>query len=467
MAFPATTKKVFELPELTHRLSRFVTVQDAISCALVSKAWTEHFISVIWFKIDFDVHPRFLNLSPDIVAKHGHHIRIIVDAKTLPQVSILANSGVNGLRDLKIETAASASQHVRAYEIVFRNNHSLEDLNLTAINTTVSKQDSTAHYVPVSALIPSLGSSSPTLSKLQRLRIQNMCLTHDSLAFVLQGCPRLSQLRLSFTDVVGTPTQSFQHAGVKVFGSTLKSIFPDEPTGTSLLSYFPGLTTLSTYNYGSSHSIPSARIKDDITRYCPHLSGYHLEDSTGAIVLNFLTDIANNMSEIVCLLRHISSETITAMLLHQATLKIVKHFNFEQDFDFEKEEIAKVGDHLQLSGRFLQLIPRCCPDLEELRLFGHEMDMDVVEQGKWVCHDLKTLRIRIKGLDTKEKILKAIALWRKGCWRRWRKNAGTSVAAEDEEDETDMSIEARVARHLLKFDKLWWVWLGYQTWTPI
>lgn len=154
MAFPATTKNAFDLPELTHRLSRFVAVQDAVSCALVSKAWTSHFISAIWFEIDFDVHPRFLSLSLDIVAKHGHLIRIIVNAKTQPQVSILANAGVNSLRYLKIETGASPRQHVRAYEIVFRNNLSLEDLHLAALHIA-NKQDSTAHYVPVSALIPS------------------------------------------------------------------------------------------------------------------------------------------------------------------------------------------------------------------------------------------------------------------------------------------------------------------------
>ncbi|KAK3808915.1 MAG: hypothetical protein JOS17DRAFT_765528 [Linnemannia elongata] len=466
MALPET-KSAFDLPELTHRFSRFVTVQDAISFALVSKAWTSHFISVIWFEIDFDVHPRFLNLSPEIVAKHGHLIRIIVNAKTLPQVSILANAGVNSLRNLRIETAASASQHVRAYEIVLRNNRSLEDLHLTAIYI-VNKQDSTAHYVPVSALIPSLGSSPPTLSKLKKLKIANMCLTHDGLTFILQGCPRLVNLMLQYTDVVYTPTQYFQHVGVKFFAASLTSIFSAAPTGPSLLSYFPNLTTLSTYNYeGSPFTIPSARIKDDITRYCPHLSGYKLQDITGLIVPSFLTDIASNVSEVVYLHKTISSETITAMLLHQATLKSVKHFALDNGFEFEKDEVAKVVDQPEVSDRFLLLIPRCCPALEEWGLFSHELDMDDVEQGTWACQDLKKLRMRIKGLDTKEKILKAIALWRKGCWRRWQKHAGTSVAAEDEEDETDMSIEARVARHLLKFEKLWWVWLGYQTWTPI
>ena len=31
----------------------------------------------------------------------------------------------------------------------------------------------------------------------------------------------------------------------------------------------------------------------------------------------------------------------------------------------------------------------------------------------------------------------------------------------------DTTLEARVARHLLKFDQLSEVWLGYQAWAPI
>ena len=90
--------------------------------------------------------------------------------------------------------------------------------------------------------------------------------------------------------------------------------------------------------------------------------------------------------------------------------------------------------------------------------------MDEVEMGEWACKNLEVLRIRIKDLDTKNK---TIALWKAGCRKRRQENAGTLVAAEDEEEETDMPIEARVARHLLKFDKLWLVWLRYQKWTPI
>ncbi|KAG0276235.1 hypothetical protein BGZ95_007814 [Linnemannia exigua] len=106
--------------------------------------------------------------------------------------------------------------------------------------------------------------------------------------------------------------------------------------------------------------------------------------------------------------------------------------------------------------------------MEILDLHAHEMDMDEVEMGDWICRDLKEIRLRVKGLNIKDNILKAIVLWRKGCWRRWREQAGTPVAEEEGRlDETDMSIVALIACHLLKFDTLWTAWLGYQTWILI
>lgn len=468
----AADRRPFELPELIHRLSRLVTLKDALSCALVSKTWINHFMSAVWFKVDFDVHTRFADLSPAILTKNGHLIQVVRNAKSLPQVTVLANSSVSGLKCLHIDPTASVLQHVRAYEIVHRNSNSLQDLHLFAVSSTSNRADSLTHFVSTSALVPSLGETLPSPSRLRSLKIGCMCLTHDGLAIILQGCPKLSELRMPHTDIVGTPTQSFQHTGVTQFGATLRSIYVVAPGGRSLLYYFPDLRSLSVYNFESSFPVSSAKIKEDTIRYCPSLTGYRLEDITGAIVPEFLTNIAHNVSEVVFHHGHLSLETITAILLHQSTLKSVSHFHVQRGLDFEKADVAPVSTHFEGSGRCLQLIPRCCSQLDVLDLHFHEMDMDVVEQGRWVCNDIRRLRIRIKGLDTKEKILKAIALWRKGCWRRWQEKAGTPVVEEEGEEEkeqgkTDLSIEARVARHLLQFEKLWWVWLGYQTWTPI
>ncbi|KAF9147022.1 hypothetical protein BG015_011390, partial [Linnemannia schmuckeri] len=80
MATSAIFKNPFDLPELRYRLSWFVTIKGALSCALVFKAWSDDFVSVIWFKVDFDVQPRFANLSPDTIAKHGHRTRVVKNA---------------------------------------------------------------------------------------------------------------------------------------------------------------------------------------------------------------------------------------------------------------------------------------------------------------------------------------------------------------------------------------------------
>ncbi|KAF8949007.1 hypothetical protein BGZ47_000079 [Haplosporangium gracile] len=246
--------------QLRHRINRFVTVKDALSCVFVSKAWSTTFIPVVWFKIDFDTQPRFPDLPSDSVAKHGHLIRVVKGAISSSQVSTLANAGVSKLKELEID--------------------------------------------------------------------------------ILWNLP--------------SKTCS--------------------PTRTS-----PGITPVC------KATVPMAKIKT------------------------------------------------------------VAVFDNSKDFDFEEVRVAPVLDEFQgASNQILHLIPRGRPQLEELDLCAHEMDMDAIESGE-----------EIKELDAKDKILKAIALWRKGCWRRWQEKAESSIAPMDEQGQIDLSLEARVARHLLKFDKLW------------
>jgi hypothetical protein len=42
------------------------------------------------------------------------------------------------------------------------------------------------------------------------------------------------------------------------------------------------------------------------------------------------------------------------------------------------------------------------------------MNMDDIEKAKWGCKHLEVLYIRIKDLDTEEKIDRAIRLWKEG-----------------------------------------------------
>jgi hypothetical protein len=173
-----------------------------------------------------------------------------------------------------------------------------------------------------------------------------------------------------------------------------------------------------------------------------------------------------------------SPEVITSILLHQNSLKAVSVFCSDNIFSASRHEVIPVSDHFQASGRLLQLIPRGCPHLEVLSLHLHEMDMDEVEKGEWACKNLRTLRVRIKGLDTKKKISKALSQWYADLVttseRRWSAaktiTEGSMDVDKSYEGGSSMvasakSIEARVARHLLKFEKLETVWLGYKTWS--
>ncbi|KAF9299069.1 hypothetical protein BGZ88_001694 [Linnemannia elongata] len=375
---PPTTKiNPFHLPELMHRISRFVSLTDAIACAQVSKEWAETFIPIVWFEVDFSLQPRFADLLPDISSKHGQHIRIINNAKTIHEVTAVANEAVMNLTSLRIEAAASVMHHIRTYEIVSRSIPSLESLRLTAASESVNGEASLTHFVSAS------------------------------------------------------------------------------------------LNRLCTWQEHPQIAIPTAKIKEDVARFCPLLTRYELQGSRN-LVHQFLAHIGRDVSSLMYKFSHIPGDTIMDILLHQATLQRLGVFSERSGASFDEDEVEEVSEVVQEFSQFFQLIPRGCSQLKHLDLHLLEMDMDEVELGEWACKDLVVLRVRIKGLDTKERILEAIALWRQGCWKRRQEEAGAPITLEEErDDQMDLSIEARVAHHLLKLEKLRSVWLGCQTCGPI
>lgn len=130
------------------------------------------------------------------------------------------------------------------------------------------------------------------------------------------------------------------------------------------------------------------------------------------------------------------------------------------DLDKKLEIYSVDDDNTDVSvDQFILLIPRSCL-VETLDVSTEMINMDVVDMGEWICKDLKILRVGVGGLDTKSKILDAVALWHKRFWRRRQEKAEALVAME-EQSEIDLSIEARIARHL-NIDKLESVWLGCQ-----
>ncbi|KAF9123102.1 hypothetical protein BGW39_009250, partial [Mortierella sp. 14UC] len=345
-----TTRNPFDLPELRYRLSRFVSVKDALSCVLVSKAWTYDFMSIIWFRVNFNIHRRFADLPPDIIAKHGHHIRVVKNAKQSAQVTALDNSNVNKLRALQMEATASTIHHLNAYQIVARNNTSIQDLELFSYTSQYREPQGPTRHVSASAFIPFSGASQGKLSStLETLELADMWLTHDELLTILESSPNLSKLRLYRIQIVGSPTRLFQHPGVTLLAWPLKSLFPQEEKTTSpMLSYFPNLTILHTRKGDQGYTVPTDRVKRELARCCPRITEFKLGDNTGNMVAEFLTDIASNVSRITFDHRYLTPETLEAILLHQATLKKVAHF-YDRGFEYDEDKVGPVSSNLQVT----------------------------------------------------------------------------------------------------------------------
>ncbi|KAK3845410.1 MAG: hypothetical protein J3R72DRAFT_418446 [Linnemannia gamsii] len=507
-----TTPNPFDIPELRHQLSQFVTTKTACSCARVSKTWTATFISVIWFEVDFAVHPRFTTLPRSIITKHGQFIRKVKNAKTFVQVSALTNPSIRFLRSLEVETTATVLQHEYAYEVVSRNNVCLQELDLYAATTPeTSKWYSMIHYVSVPALVQFTGASSsfllgqgggPITSKLKTLTLTYLCLTQHGLVAILQASPSLTELRLVGTDIVGRSKRSFRHSGVTVLATWLKNIIQtdtdhvEDYDGPSLLAYFPSLqalhicdlkepwltrmattTTSSEVTTTTPTSRINSRIKKVLTDNCPNLTIFQLQGETGAIIPQFCLNTPRQLTKIAFHYPHTTTETIIAILQHQSTLQAVSIFCMDNIFITSRDRVVAVKDHFRDSGHVLQLLPRSCPRLEVLSVHLHEMDMDIVERNGWICKGLRVLRVRIKELDTEAKISRALGLWyewlkvksRRSSTSAGERGGSGGCAGEGEGEEgmslLDRSIEARVARHLLQFEKLETIWLGYKTWS--
>ncbi|KAF9930117.1 hypothetical protein FBU30_000867 [Linnemannia zychae] len=473
-----TIANPFHLPELRLKLSRLVDVSDAPSCALACKAWTLDFFPLIWHSVNFMEQPKFTSLSPDIISKHGHRIRTVQWLANDTHISLLDNIAVNGLEELKIySTATSITDYSRLSEIVQRNSSSLQSCvvfldNVSSIHNT---------FALCQVLVPSRVSMSDSLpsmtSILTELCFKRSVLEQDDLMTVLQTCPRLKKLHLGVVSLFGRMTNiDFKHTSLKKLEGAVECIFP--PDNPSLLTYFPNLEFLKTWTDQPQTEIPTDRIKSDIAEYCSCLTEYGLK-SYNDFMIHFCAQIIQNPTMIcidfdsIATTPRVSAQIVDAVLQHRASLKKVMVYDIYGESSYETEDLMNITRVFNVSTHHLQWIPRTCSRLEKLDFHLHEVNMDDIEADEWVCKDLKKLATRIQGLDTKEKIKRAIDLWRNGVREQWRKQAkeeNKNLREKHEEDKEvkkeeslDTSIEARVARHLLKLEKLEEVWLGGQT----
>ncbi|KAF9150175.1 hypothetical protein BGX21_005753 [Mortierella sp. AD011] len=276
----------------------------------------------------------------------------------------------------------------------------------------------------------------------------------------------------------GSTFDSFKHTGVTTLLAPVKQVFKSDPEskpsplGSSLLVHFPNLAKWHIYNLETTLVVPLMQVKAEAKMCCPKVNQIDTFRTERPIVHDILANVFHNLISVAFAYKEISEDITLALLFHRATLFNITTYTDRDENLTERDDIPPANDHFQASGRALQLLPRYCPNLEVFVFECHEMDMDHVEEEEWICKGIQHLRARIRGFDTKEKISKALQLWKEGRKKKNSKIEGEECMDEDEADQTidshlaeakEIPIEIRVARHLLKFDDLDTVWLGTRT----
>ncbi|KAG0266154.1 hypothetical protein BG011_003141 [Mortierella polycephala] len=431
---PMQRMNPLDLSEIRTRISLYLSNTDAISCAQVSKEWSIDFIRPIWHTIDFSVHTSFENLDPVAVAKNGHHIRVVKDLKRQSHIDALQCSEVCKLLSLTVVANRTPLFDATCRDLIARNNISLTTLE---INLIKSLPETTAPlYAPVDSIVPRYSSTSGS---------------------------RLRTLKATTQQALGQQSRLL-------------------PSNQSLLRHFPNLETW-TLIAGPESNMNA--IKDEVRKWCPKLNRIKTNGTPEASVIPLLVDVFSNLRALTFQYTIFSSNLVHAILAHHNTLEHLATYKPREE-ELEQKEPSRLNDHFQDLDWIVQNIPRYCSKLRTFFFFSHEMDMDVAERTSWSFKDIEILCIRIRGLDTAEKINSTISRLNEAK-RAKRATAVTEIThemesstldteiglAKEKDNNTavgtnyqvadkgnDMSIEARVVRHLLQFDKLNTLWLG-------
>jgi hypothetical protein len=461
-----TLTNPLELPELLKKISCFVSLNDAVVCSRVCKTWSDHFVSAIWHTIDFAVHNNLHQMDTKALARFGHHIRVVKNMKNRNHIMVLIVSDASKLRQLSITMTATPEFYANFSDLLRQTNTSLGRIEI------VQPSGGTTQFLTVDSLFPV--SNTGATSKLSFLKLQGLTMTRNSFSSLLRACPALTQLEIQESDILSWPTydksgaQCYRHTGITFLGAPVGQVFKmdsQSENAPSLFVHFPNLITWKTWSSSESITVSAQDLRKEAGRCCSMLSV--LWTSTSApTTISMLTEAFDDLTAICILNKQLSAEMAMAILNHRETLTHIMTFIPYSDF-YESDVVPEAeSNQLDTSGWIVQSLPWHCTRLKLLKLGLFEMHMDDIEKAKWGCHDLERLHIRIQDLNTKEKINRAIRLWKEGriAIKKNQSNGELESSLSNLQLINANSIEARVARHLLKFKKLQEVWLGWKIW---
>ncbi|KAK3828119.1 MAG: hypothetical protein J3Q66DRAFT_409359 [Benniella sp.] len=458
------------LPEVSLHISHFVTLEDAIACARVCKDWNDLFTSVVWRTIDCNATNRTFELDPTAIKKHGHRIRVIKGVWGIHDLKVLQGSNLCKLQSLSMILDGTPSIQAYSFDLLRQN---IASLTSVEISVSVEEMWSTKVFFPIDAISTRCPGNHAAL-KLTHLKIASLAFTRGGFSSFLRICPALKVLDIMETNLYSDLSfpEPYQHTGlVQLHTSPQQMLRPDSdsPNEPSLLVHFPKLRKLRIWN-PSDLSQPSPwMIRDEVAQHCPLLKEV-LIDAPATITAELLMNAFMALTHIMVDHDALSMDVVMGVLSHKHTLECVGSFApFRGYYEQDKIPILVESSGSAL-GWAMQLVPQDCLKLTTIRFPLFEMDMDDIEKVTWSCSHLEELFIRIRGLDTQERIDRATALWiRVRTVKRRRAYVCETSDLDQQNDQGEgiaaltngTLIEDRVARHLVRFERLQRVWLGH------
>ncbi|KAI1310791.1 hypothetical protein EDD11_003668 [Mortierella claussenii] len=122
-------------PEILGLLSKYLDLKSLISCSQVCQSWSLVSTPHIWYSVDFTRNSGFKDLEPEIVTKHGHHIRDVKNVRRRSDLDMLImEPNVHKVERLMVRLKPKrAGFQLQAVRLIKRNLATLKKLTLTGV----------------------------------------------------------------------------------------------------------------------------------------------------------------------------------------------------------------------------------------------------------------------------------------------------------------------------------------------
>ncbi|KAF9099856.1 hypothetical protein BGX29_006907 [Mortierella sp. GBA35] len=413
-----------DLPEIRTRVAFFLDRKDCLCCMRVSKDWFRDFVRPVWHTTDFAKETAFLNVPADVLDKYGAYIVRTMSMTGLDHAASLQHSSIDSIKEMSIRLVNDWLYREIVSDLIRRCQGSIASM---AISSTP----------PITDTVQEL--------RLRFLSLDRICLTREGFSSIFRYSSNLRELtlhRVLFLNHKQNVTL-FTESNVQQLTAAFDQVWDvdhDDPSAPSLLIHFPLLEIWHIPTLDRPIYTTTNIIRQDVALQCPLLKDIRLVDGLSDTASDLLVNIFNSLESCNISSHFLSSSTVLGLVAHQDTLT---SFTITNASTFQDTS----------SMQWFYFIPKLCLHLRILSVEPLVCEMEAIEKHKWVCKDLKGLRIRILRLESVQNIdgcLKQVELLRRAglppTTTRPEKILGTT--------------SSRVSHHLLQFKKLTTVRLG-------